>query len=336
MDFLNQNYLEIKRTLCGNSLPKYDYLFDLTDKVSAILECEKTSYRPLDQKGSAGALVDFQKDRLPLVVVPDLHARPEFLMNLLNYKLHGRTTVYDSLRQKKIRLVFVGDIMHTERNTKERWIAAKTEFDNEIFTGPSMSQEMQAGLSLLCGLLKLKQCFPEYVHILKGNHENIFNATGNGDFSFRKYADEGHMVRCFVQEYYGDDIVYMIHCVERALPLVFVGKKCVISHAEPKSSYSKEQIINARNVDGVVEGLTWTDIGEAEEGSVQNIIRNLVRAKNISDYVYIGGHRPVSSFYDIRQNGLYIQIHNPAHQQIAYVDAKNKFNPEKSIIEVNR
>lgn len=336
MDLFNQNYIEIKKNLCGNTLPKHDYLFDLADSVSTILDNEKKKFRPLDDNSDPGSLIDFQNDKIPVIVVPDLHARPMFLMNILDYKIWGKTTVYEALKQKKIRVVCVGDVLHSEYKTKDRWIAAKLEFDSEIFTGPSMSQEMQQGLSLLCGLLKLKQEFPDNFHLLKGNHENIFNVTENGDYSFRKYADEGHMVKCFLQDYYGDDIVYMIHCIERRLPLVYVGKNCVISHAEPKTSYTRNEIINARIKSGIVEAFTWTDNDEAEQGSVISIIKNLVKSENISDYIYIGGHRPVSNSYELRQNGTYIQIHNPAKQQIAYIEFKNKFDPEKSLIEVNK
>lgn len=333
MDLFNQNYQEIKKNLCEKSLPKHDYFFDLADSASTILEKENKKYRPLDNKNEPGSLLDFHNDKLPVIVVPDLHARPDFLMHILDYKIFEKTTVYEALKQKKIRVVCVGDILHSEHKTKERWFAAQTEFESDIYTGPSMSQEMQAGLSLYCGILKLKMSFPEHFHLLKGNHENIFNVTENGDYSFRKYADEGHMVKCFIQDYYGDDILYMIHCIERSLPLVYFGKKCVISHAEPKSVFTKEQLINARSDSSIVEALTWTDNDEAEEGSVLGIIKNLA-GDNIDDYVYIGGHRPVANSYETRQNGLYVQIHNPSRQQIAYIDSKNKFNLEKSIIEV--
>lgn len=335
MKLHKKEFKEIKNLLCANTLPTHDYLFELNDKASTILENENDSYRPLASDESSGSLLDFQSEKLPVVVIPDIHARPLFLLHILQYKILGKTTVFEALCKNQICVVSVGDILHSERNTRERWIAAEIEFKNDIYTGPSMSTEMQAGLAVWCGMLKLKCMFPKNFHILKGNHENIFNQTGDGDYSFRKYADEGHMVNCFVQEYYGDDILYMIHCVERALPLVFVGNNCVISHAEPKSAFTKEQIINARFEKNVVEGLTWTDNDEAEEGSVSGIIKNLCEKEDVCDYVYIGGHRPVTNKFEYRQNNAYIQIHNPAAENIAIINSESKFNPETDIVEVS-
>lgn len=336
MDFHKKELKEIKNLLCGNTLPSHEYLFELNDAASTVLETESSSYRPKNKEDFPGGLLDFKKDNLPVLVIPDMHARPLFLLNILEYKIFDKMTVFEALCKKKIRVVSVGDILHSEKNTRDRWIAAEIEFQNEIYTGPSMSQEMQAGLAAWCGIFKLKTMFPQNFHVLKGNHENIFNKTGDGDYSFRKYADEGQMVKCFLQEYYGDDIIYMIHCVERALPFVYVGKNCVVSHAEPKSAFTKEQVINARLGRNVIEGLTWTDNDEAEEGSVVSVIKNLTEKEDVSDYIYIGGHRPVLNKFEFRQNNTYIQIHNPSDENIAFINGKSKFNPNSDILGVSK
>jgi len=329
-------YNYISSLLQANEIPLYDTIYDILDKVSELLENETGAYRPASKDGAPGSLIKLNDKSVPMIVVPDLHARPDFLLNILNYKLQKDNTVFHLLWEKKLDIVFVGDILHSERNTVERWQQAEEEFEQGLFTGPAMSMEMKNGLSLLCGLLKLKECFPENCHILKGNHENIMNVTGNGDFSFVKYADEGEMCKIFIQEYYGDDILYLIHCVEKSLPLVVFGSKCVVSHAEPSWTFSEEEIINARLGKGIVEGLTWTANGDAEEGSVEGIIEFLAGKEKVSEYVYIGGHRPVAGKYNLRQNGAYIQIHNPSQQNVAVVNSLKKFNPETDIFEVSK
>lgn len=330
-------YLSIKNLLTSKELLSYDIFFKILNDVSDLLENEKTNYRSVARDGRAGGLIDFHKDSLPVVVIPDLHARPDFLMNILDFEIFDNCTIYEALKNKKLRLVSVGDLLHTERNTRVRWAIAGTEFDAGNFTGPAMMAEMQEGLNLESALFSLKIAFPEYVHILKGNHENILNQTGNGDFAFCKYADEGYMGKTFVQEYYGEDILYLISCVEKNLPLFYFGKKCMVSHAEPKSVYTREELINARLEKGVVEGLTWTDNGEAMPGSVLGIIENLTEEKKwAGDYVYIGGHRPVQGNYKYRQNGLFIQIHNPSRQIITIVYSDREFNPETDIIGVKK
>ena len=203
-------FQEIKRFLTSSSLPSYDAFFELLNEASECLDSERGDYRPLCSDGSTGSLIDFHKDYLPLIVIPDLHARPYFLLNILEYQIFDDMNVFEALEAGRVRLLSVGDILHTERHTRERWAAAAAEFDNEIFTGPALSAEMQEGLCLWAGLLKLKVAFPSYVHILKGNHENILNATGNGDFAFRKFADEGEMGMVFVQDFYGDDITKLL------------------------------------------------------------------------------------------------------------------------------
>lgn len=332
-------FQEIKRFLTSSSLPSYDAFFELLNEASECLDSERGGYRPLGSDGSTGSLIDFHKDYLPLIVIPDLHARPYFLLNILEYQIFDDMNVFEALEAGKVRLLSVGDILHTERHTRERWAAAAAEFDNEIFTGPALSAEMQEGLCLWAGLLKLKVAFPSYVHILKGNHENILNATGNGDFAFRKFADEGEMGMVFVQDFYGDDILYLINCVEKSLPLAYFGKKCVVSHAEPYRAYSRTELIDARITKGVVEGLTWTDNGTAAMGSAEGTIKNLCDGESfsqINDYVYLGGHRPVTGNYKVLQNGRYIQIHNPGKQNIALVHPDRKFNPDTDIIEVKK
>ena len=329
-----KNYLKIRNILKKNNLPSHKEIFELTEKVSGILENEKTDYRQQAKDGSCGGLLSFPDDGLSLVVVPDLHARPYFLQNIIDYKIDGKS-IFELLSESKIRVLCVGDILHTERNTWERWNAVKDEFESGIFTGPAISAEMQEGLSLLDGLLKLKQLFPKYFHILKGNHENIMNVTGGGDYAFRKCADEGQMVKTFVEEYYGDDILYLISCFEHALPLVACVKNCVVSHAEPRFAFTREQIINAKFTDGVIEGLTWTANDEAEEGTASAIIKNLLGSDS-DECVYLAGHRPVSGNYRLRQNGKFIQIHNPSKQNIAIVQSDKKFNPENDIVEVKK
>ncbi len=334
MGLKKQSFNELKKILTASKLPSYQDIFDIADEVTDLLMSEKTDYRPEASDGEVGGLLDFKEVKEPIVVVPDLHARPYFLLNILQFTLESGKTVFEALKDNDIYLVFVGDILHTERNTRERWSAAALEFAENIYTGPAISAEMQEGLSLLCGLMKLKSMFPVHCHILKGNHENIYNHTGDGDYGFRKFADEGNMCRLFVQDYYGDDILYMIHCFEKNLPLLFLGNKCLVSHAEPKVAYNRQELIDARMLGRVVEGLTWTENDAAQEGSVAATIKNLTGLEDCGDYLYLGGHRPVNGNYKLRQDGLYIQIHNPGLQNVAIVKSDKKFNPNIDIVEV--
>lgn len=334
---------DVQEILNQTGLPSHDKVFELCNIVSTILENEIGDYRPVSDSGDAGSLLDFRDRSLPMIVVPDIHARPDFLLHIINYtlpigfipKVRKQYTVFQALAKGYIRLVCVGDALHTEYGTKDRWIAAMEEFNNSIYTGPAISAEMLEGMKTICALMKLKHLFPRNFHFLKGNHENIMNQTAHGDYSFRKFANEGYMVREFIHEFYGDDILFLMNCVENSMPLMAVTNNCIVSHAEPKTGFTYNQILNARKYTHVVEGLTWTANDEAEEGSVERLIANLCGPVMVPRYVYLAGHRPVKNNYAYRQNGFFIQIHNPTKENICLVYKTRKFNPETDIINVN-
>jgi len=316
-------------------LPSHDEIFSAAEKMCDILENEKGEsfeWRPVASDGTAGSLLDFSSSELPVVIIPDLHARPSFLINICNFHLDDET-VLEKLEAKKIHVVFAGDALHTEKTTRERWMNCYHEYEQGIFSGPFMQEEMTAGLSLLMILFQLKEAFPENFHFLKGNHENIMNECSGGDFPFRKYAEEGNMVKSFISDYYGDDVLYLLSLYEKALPLVYCSKKCIISHAEPKFALTRSEIIDARLDDKIVSGLVWTCNNEADETSVSKTVKNLLGRKG-NKSIWFGGHRPVSGKYALRQNGKFIQIHNPLLQNIAFVKPGTAFNPETDILNV--
>lgn len=342
---MNPEFETVKYFLCSSSLPEYEILFGLLNKTGEILDGEFTFYRDCSDDEMPGSLLDFQGEEIPTIVVPDLHARPLFLLNILNYKLptdficseeNLPLTVFEAMEKKLIRVICVGDALHTEKSTRFRWEQAYEAFQNGNFVSKPMIQEMTEGLALLCGLMKLKEIFPENFHFIKGNHENIMNATGGGDYGFVKYVDEGQMVMEFIKSYYGEDILYLMSYVEHALPLIAVTSNIVVSHAEPKQGFSRDQLVNAHFNAETILALTWTDNNVAEEGSVMQIIENLAQTENpFEKYRYIGGHRPVREKYALRQNGLFVQIHNPLDQNIALVYKNKRFAPETDIVSVN-
>lgn len=309
------------------TLPEYNDIYSQTDKCVSVLEEEMHSqYR-------YGSLLDFSMEKkMPLIVVPDLHARRYFFQDILDYKLpidfiDGGCTTREALDGGAVRVVCVGDALHSESRARDRWRRAFEEMMSAVRDGPAMKEEMAEGLGLLIDIMKMKCKYPALFHFLKGNHENIRNRRGGGDFPFCKFADEGEMTREFMCAVYGEDILYLIGCFEDALPLVASTHNCVISHAEPERAFTREEIINAREDDEAVSALTWTANDEAKEGSVREIMK-VLGCKG----VYITGHRPVAGKYCKRQNGDLVQIHNPDTEQIALVRTEGKFDPERDIV----
>ena len=83
-----------------NELPSHEYISSLAEKASTVLENENTTYRPSDMNGKPGSLLELEV--LPAIIVPDLHARPYFLEDILKYMLSYDFCGTDNYVFKKI------------------------------------------------------------------------------------------------------------------------------------------------------------------------------------------------------------------------------------------
>lgn len=351
----------------SKALASYDSLFSLLDSCVSVLENESPSYRPLSRLKTAGGLLDFTSEKnhkkLPVVVVPDLHGREKFIIDILKFRFPKNfaqnseqisfyenfensaslencagLSLLECLEKGLVYVCCVGDIFHSEARGRERWIKAYEEYSRGNLVNEFIKEEMKENISLLEMLLVLKTTFAGHFHILKGNHENVLNEMNikpYGDVPFKKFCDEGNMVADFLQNYYDDLILHEISCFEKSLPVCAVFENCIVSHAEPALAYTRNEIINYHDAESsVVFGLTWTANDKAAEGSIEKTIKNLVGARKAKNYVWLGGHRPVEGKYAFRQDGKYIQIHNPDEENVALVPPENKFNPAKDMVNV--
>lgn len=341
-DFIHYNefFSKIKKLSESNQLPSKEFILETSQKINSILKNEIQNYREpiLNSDNIPGGLLDFTKvEKKDVIVIPDLHARKDLILKILNYKVENES-IFDLLVQRKIYIIFLGDILHSEGNKKQRWLDAYKEYLADNIFSDSMVCEMIDGLSSLLQVMLLKVYFFENVHILKGNHENIKNETFNGNFSFHKFAQEGQMVYEFMIKQYGSDVVQSIYEYENLLPLCAVFENIMISHAEPIKYFSKEQIIDYVLNPDVIEGLTWTANDTAQSDCVQKMLdENCVSFEDDSKNMkkkYITGHRPIKQKYILRQNGCLVQIHNPYKIQFAYIKKENSFNPDLDIIEI--
>lgn len=325
----------VEKFLSMETLPDYNLISSLLSDVCKVLSSESSSYRPVNCIDETGSLLEF-KEPLSTVIVPDLHARPDFIENILSYNLPEdfcgvECTVQQALKNKKINVICVGDAIHTELFA-QRWKSIMTEFEEGNYSGKMMKEEMLLGLSTLCGIIKLKIDYPENFHFLKGNHENILNLDFGGDYSFCKYADEGEMVKLFIGQYYDEELLQQISQYENLLPLIAAGKNYVVSHAEPADFFTREQLIDAKFEENVVEGLIWTKNGQVTEDTCKFIMNELLGKTNAKKAFYFAGHRPVKENYSTRQNGVFVQLHNPHKQNIALIYKDKKFDAEKDIV----
>ncbi len=351
-------------SLSKAELPSHDELFEVLVRVTDLFENSNVSYRVRAGDGGTGGLLDFRNcfsvhgpegkksqdqgiqsstDNMPLLIVPDLHARFYFFKNILNFVLPEDfvcdreglpLTVLDALQKRLLRVVCVGDGLHSESRGKERWLSAWKDFCNGKNAGSAMKEEMAEGLSLMRLVMECKCAFPEVFHFLKGNHENIESLESDGDFPFRKFVEESLMTRRFIVEYYGDDILYLYSCFEKDLPLAALFDNCIVSHAEPARAFSYNELVEGRNNPEVVKGLIWTNNGEAQKFSAEKMLEDFTCGLSEQKSYYFAGHRPVTGRYRMEEGRRFVQIHNPNRQNVVLVYPERTFNPETDIVSV--
>jgi len=322
LEKIHQKFNELATNAKLGILPNELDLFELIEKIISI-------YKLPDVSG----LVEAPQPAIPVVVVPDIHARADYLLSVFDYKLPDTIfsgTVLEALNQEKISVVCVGDGFHGEGRVKNRWKDAYKKYLEGKATSSSLNTEMAESLSVMCMVMEAKCAFPRYFHFLKGNHENILNEEGHGNHPFRKFAMEGEMVYHFMLAEFGKEIIDLYAEFEHLLPLVFKSQNLLISHAEPVRPFTVQEIKDGRNNNETILGLTWTGNNEAEEDSVCTMLKTWL--PDVPDAIYIGGHRPVTGKYLLRCKGKYFQIHNPDTWPIAIVRPNRKFNPQTDIV----
>ena len=307
------------------SLPDRAGYLNLLEETITVLEHEDPAIRPTDASGLSGCLVRLKKN-IPTILVPDLHGRVGFFMDVLFAQYTPETIVLDALASDSVQILCLGDGFHAEARGKKRWDTAFDEYTHSYKKHRAMDEEMHESLTLMELIMRCKCEFSDNFHFLKGNHENIMNEEGGGNHRFRKFSLEGEMVREYVSQFYGEEFLFTYSVFEKRLPLFAVGANFLASHAEPKQYYSEDELINARMNPDVIYGLTWTNNDEADSNSVQKMLDQYLSSPDTG--VYFGGHRPVPDRYLFRAGNRYVQIHNPDGEYTVLITPDRPFNPE--------
>jgi hypothetical protein len=318
-----------------NSPPKIRSFLEKLKRLNRILDEEDENYRPLNSLGRTGGLIYLRTD-LPTVVVPDLHARMDFFLHVCQFRYARGQTVLEGLASGQLQVLCLGDGLHGEGRAADRWRAAFDEFKGEYAEHRHMDEEMRESLGLMEMVIETKLGYPSLFHFLKGNHENIANEEGEGNYPFGKFAFEGEMVTAYVKKFYGEEFFLSYYSFEKKLPLLAVGRNFLVSHAEPRSFYPKDMVVDCYSHPKVIYDLTWTADNEAEQGSVQKMLDHYLNSAQRDGAYYFGGHRTINDTYNLRANGRYVQLHNPGKFIIALLQKERAIDPEKDIIELEQ
>jgi hypothetical protein len=309
-----------------------DYL-QILERINETLDNEDENVRPLDSTYLPGGIV-YLKKTIPTIIVPDLHARMDFFLNVIMYE-EGKHSYLEKLAADEIQIVCVGDGFHAERRARERWGYAFLEYKKGFQKHRYMDDEMRESLGVMEMVKEIKCTYPNNFHFLKGNHENIANEDREGNHPFRKFSYEGIMVLEYISKIYGEEFLETYYAFEKRLPLLAVGRNFLVSHAEPMEFYDRESVIEYRKNPRVIEGLTWTANADADVDSVSEMLEYYLDIEKESPCLYFGGHRPVKGLYNSRAGGRYIQIHNPDRFIIAYIREDREIDLKEDIKEID-
>ncbi|MBL7058506.1 GNAT family N-acetyltransferase [Patescibacteria group bacterium] len=110
-----------------DSLKSFSKSQELETQTSYEESLDKAIEALKDTKG----IVEIKNENIPTIVISDLHARRDFLINVLENKGKAGVSNFDLLKQGKINIVCVGDGMHSEK--MESWNSEPIKYSlNEI------------------------------------------------------------------------------------------------------------------------------------------------------------------------------------------------------------
>ena len=296
---------------------KVEQLKSILDKAIITLQQESLKYRPRSKNGYPGGLVLLDPTLLTCII-PDLHGRQGFLLNILNFK-YKHQRILDYLHQGKIQIVCVGDGMHGESRVALRWRKAHQEYKDGFINCPNMAMEMNENFGTMFKIMQLKVKYPQFFHFLKGNHENILDENEHGNHPFAKFAAEGPMTKQYVKQFFGEIFLNQWDQFEKSLPLIAIGSNYVISHARPKMMFNIDQVIDYKKYPDLIEGLTWT----RDQMVTDNVSRQMLQSLLDSAYqikFWFVGHTAIKDQYKHQVDEALVQIHNPDMQSVVLID----------------
>lgn len=244
---------------------------------------------------------------VPTVILPDLHAQRDYLLQALQSRVGGQT-VHAGLQAGKLNLLCLGDGMHSEGRARDRWLQAERDYLEGRRQSPSMDREMVESLGLLQMVMELKVAFPSHFYFVRGNHEDMDPETPYGKFA---RVGESNLVRSWAVGRLGPDFLKEWSGWERSLPLVAAGGSFVASHSAPEQKLDLAEV--RRRSPKAFHPCCWSDntLWTAHGRQEQNFLSNCKLLKVTPARPWVVGHRKVEgALYRSQLDGKLIQI-NP-------------------------
>ena len=87
--------------------PNKDHYLEILNKVNDLFNNEDKNIRPRDKNSKPGGLLHLKKE-IPTIIIPDLHARTDFLLSVMLFKPFDEESVLEKMANDNIQVVCVG------------------------------------------------------------------------------------------------------------------------------------------------------------------------------------------------------------------------------------
>lgn len=242
----------------------------------------KESFRPLNDKGVTGGIIEIPPHISP-VIVGDLHAHVDNFLKILS-----ENSILDSLRQKTAAIIILGDAVHSEH---------ADEMD-----------DFESSMLMMDLIFRLKLTFPKTFFYLRGNHDSFSpEINKNGVL-------QGELFKEYLQEIRGKIYVNEMQSFYNNLAYVVTSDSFLCCHAgPPRNEIDHSELINIEPDGRLAQELTNTRLqrpnypGGYNKGDVKRFLKNL---KLPSQSTFIVGHTPMDPFGSYWLNAGSIKNHH--------------------------
>lgn len=270
------------RDLFGGKIAQLDQepAMELIRSVNDILAEEP--YRPLDNNGEPGGLIELPDDPSP-VVIGDLHGEVDNLLKILT-----ENCLIEALQKNRAFLCILGDAVHSENLNQ--------------------MEDMDSSILIMDLIFTLKKTFPANVFYVKGNHDDFSpDLSKNG-------IPQGILMKKALAETRGPRYVEAMQEFYDRLPYLIVSSSFIGVHAGPsRQETSKNQLINVRSNPQIARSLTNNRIKRPHNlsGYSKPEIKSLRKTLGVPKSTpVIVGHTPLDPFGSIWQNVGSIKAHH--------------------------
>ena len=240
------------------------------------------SFRPRNNKGNAGGLIEISSKTSP-VIVGDLHAQVDNLLKILS-----ENCLLDCLRLKTATLIILGDAIHSE-NAHEM-------------------DQFETSMLMMDLIFRLKLTFPDNFFYIRGNHDSFSPEINKNGFL------QGELFEETLRNLRGEEYVREMNIFYNNLAYILSSTDFLCCHAgPPRRNMKRSELINIDPDSQLAKELTTTRLQRPNhlsgynKSDVKKFRKNLKLPAKTTFFV---GHTPMDPFGSYWLNAGTIKNHH--------------------------